>query len=200
MVNFGAKARRKANGRSKLSRSLKRLGSLRWRPCPKLLLGPTIPQPMHGVNPRTILGRKWWDEQRRKACRKTDFHCQACGAWEIDAKGKQRLESHEVYRIDYARGRMYFVGIVPLCSYCHEFIHIGRLQALMENGEISQSHYVAVITHGDKVLKSAGLTRLPVYNGKIAPWPAWRLVLNRHRYLPLYKSQEEWEAKYGKIP
>jgi len=169
----------------------------KWKPRPELLLCPHIPRPLHEVNPRTILGPKWWNEQRKAAYAKTDFHCAACGVWKAAARGKQWLEAHELYRIDYARGRMYLEEVVALCHYCHSFIHSGRLQAMMEKGEINQSQFVAVIQHGNRVLTEAGLKKPEPYTGKVAPWGKWRLVLNRKHYGPKYKTPEEWIENFG---
>ena len=171
----------------------------KWKPRPELLLCPNIPKPLHCVNPRTILGQAWWNQRRQEAYRVTDFHCAACGVWKFHAKGHQWLEGHEIYRIDYVRGRMYLEEVVALCSYCHEFIHSGRLQALMEQGKITQGHFAAVIQHGNKVLRDAGLTKPEPYAGKTAPWGKWRLILNRRYYKPKYGTPEEWAAHFSGV-
>jgi len=156
-----------------------------------------VPQPLHGVAPRVVLGRKWWDEQRKAAYRRTDYCCAACGTPKCLAKPNPWLDAHEFFEIDYAKGRMKLIEIVALCGYCHEFIHCGRLRALMDQGKVSQQHYAAVIKHGNRVLASAGLSKPPVYNGKMAPWGRWRLRIGRKLYPPLYKSRAEWEAAMG---
>lgn len=179
---------------SKLSKALKPKAP--WKRRPEVLLHAQIPQPMHEVAPRTILGAKWWNKVRKEAYRSTSWHCIACGIYKTDTKRRQ-LEAHEVYRIDYAKGLMVFVEVVPLCNFCHSYIHQGRLQAMMEKGQIPQATYVAVIQHGDKVLREAGLSKPPLYNGKIAAWGKWRLVINGKKYPPKHKTYDLWLRSIG---
>lgn len=124
---------------------------------PELLRHQNLPKPMHGLNPRTLLGQKWWDDHRYPAYAERDFHCWACGVHKSDAKVHQWLEGHEEYDIDYARGRMVFRGVVALCHFCHNFIHSGRLYMLWWNDEIAPGRFKEVIVHGFGVLEKAGL-------------------------------------------
>jgi len=168
-----------------------------WTPRPEVLLLPQIPKPMHGLAPRVILGDKWWNETRRAAYNKTDNHCIACGVHKTRAKGPKWMEAHEVYRTNYLQGRMVFLEAVPLCHYCHNFIHSGRLQALLDKHRITQQRFTSIIQHGERVLGQAGLEKAPPYEGKIAPWSSWRLVLNRKMYKPRFKSAEAWAKHFG---
>ena len=93
-----------------------------------ILLHPQIPKPMHTVNPRTILGRKWWDIVRNKSYEEKGFHCHACGVHKNDAQYKQWLEGHEFYSVNYKLGEVKFIKVVALCHSCHNYIHDGRLQ------------------------------------------------------------------------
>jgi hypothetical protein len=107
-------------------------------PDPHLLLHSNIPKPLHEVNPRTIKGRNWWDEQRRRIYSEQGDRCAACGVHKSQAKGKKKwLECHEIYEIDWKRGTAKFIKLIALCPYCHMFIHNGRMQALYDQGEIS---------------------------------------------------------------
>jgi hypothetical protein len=124
---------------------------------PHLLQHPNLPKPMHGQNPRSILGKQWWDDHRFPAYAERDFHCWACGVHKSEAAVHQWLEGHEEYKIDYAAGRMEFVRVVALCHFCHNFIHSGRLYMLWYNDEIDRKRFKAIITHGFDVLRDAGL-------------------------------------------
>lgn len=180
---------------------------------PDLLLHPNVPKPLHGLCPRTINGVNWWNRTRKAVYKLTEYHCLACGVHKLDAVNRQWLEAHEIYEIDYKKGTAKFKEIVPLCHYCHNFIHDGRLTDLLERGEIHQSKFAAIIKHGDRVLSRAGLkkpTKLErdtmILNmeiaGELAEWSKWRLIIGRKRYKPLYASMEEWQAAYfdGSIP
>lgn len=173
-----------------------------WRRRPEILLCPNIPQPLHGIAPRVILGSKWWDATRKAAYRSTRYHCIACGVHKYRAKYHQWLEGHELYLTDYRKGRLTYLETVPLCHFCHNFIHDGRLMMLLRNGEIHHAKYAAILQHGRKVLDEAGLRKESrkqreeaimemIQNGEMAPWEEWRLVLFGKEYLPRRKSDED---------
>lgn len=174
--------------------SLKKAARVAWRLRPEILLGPQIPKPMRGVNPRTVLGVAWWNQTRSEAYRSTSYHCAACGAWKHKAKGRSWLEGHELYEIDYARGTMRYLETVPLCHYCHAYVHRGRLEALLEQGKITHAKYAAVVQHGDQVLREArlGPKVLDRYIGPFAEWSKWRMLVGRRRIRPKYKDLEAW--------
>lgn len=166
---------------------------------PELLLLPQVPKPMHGLAPRVVLGRKWWDTTRRAAYQSTNGHCLACGVHKLLSRGPKWLEAHEIYRVDYLTGRMVYLETVPLCNYCHSFIHIGRLESLLERRKITQRKFADVLAHGERILANAGLTKKQDYKGPFAPWLSWRLVVNRKMFKPRFESLEELEKHYAKI-
>ena len=187
----------------KLRKTLKPRPRVEWEIQPQILLHPNIPKPMHGVAPRVVLGLNWWNRERLLSYKSTDFHCQACGVHKLYAKYHQWLEAHELYDIDYAKGRMKYLRSVPLCHFCHNYIHDGRLQMLLDRGEIHHAKFVAIIKHGDSVLKAAGIKKLShekrdelILNGPLAEWSKWRLVIGRKHYKPLYNSYEEWSEAF----
>lgn len=168
----------------------------RWNRKPELLLLPNIPQPLHGVNPRTVLGSSWWDKERTTAYKSTNYHCEACGTHKHKVSGsRQVLEGHEIYDTNYQEGTLVYIRTTPLCPWCHKFIHDGRLQWLLSTNQICHSHYRSIISHGTRVLHKSGLKR-PTWNdrnnwilsqmeeGKIASWDKWRLVINGIEYFP----------------
>lgn len=179
----------KAKKRNKLKRH-------EWVVEPEILVCDSIPKPMHGVAPRVVFGQKWWDKTRRKAYKSTTFHCKACGVSKFNAKGRTWLEAHEVYEVDYLLGRMVYIKTVPLCHYCHSYIHSGRLLSCVESGEIKASKFVAVQQHGDSVLGMAGLRKPDSYSGPEADWEDWRLVIDGREYKGIYKSFEHWKRVF----
>lgn len=167
---------------------------------PELLLAPNIPKPLHGVAPREILGATWWNATRREAQKLTNYHCLACGVPKALARYHQWLEGHEVYEINYELGRAKYLRTVPLCHFCHNSIHDGRLKALLDKGEIHHAKYVAIIQHRDRVLAEAGLSRSAKTDNqlqKVAEWSKWRLLLFGKKYKPLYRSFDEWRQAHG---
>ena len=180
---------------SKFSRKLSRVKRV-WKPDPRILLCQPTPKPLHGLVPRAILGAKWWNDTRKEAYRSTSYHCLACGVSKYVAQYRQWLEAHEMYDVDYLAGRAEYTRAVPLCSYCHAFIHAGRLQAMLESGQINHARYAGIVRHGNRVLTDAGLKRV-FYEGTFAEWADWRLILNGEEYLPLYKTEAEWNLAYG---
>ncbi len=146
---------------------------------------------MHLVNPRTIMGQAWWDKQRKIAYASTDYHCAACEIHKSSALFHQWLEGHEIYEMDYPLGRMIFKEIVPLCHACHNYIHCGRMQALVDQGKMSEKKMQDIKDRGDRLLAMADLEH-PEPPARIAKWSRWRLVFNGRTYPPVLKSPEEW--------
>jgi len=170
---------------------------------PSILLHPNIPKPMHGVNPRSILGQSWWDNERKEAEQRTRGHCLACGIHKSKARFRQWMEGHELYQINYTKGRMIYIKTVPLCHYCHNYIHSGRMFALLEQGKFNVSQYRAIINHGDRVLAQAKITKPPpeiLDNSQVASWGDWRLVIDGVEYPPKYKTPAHWAAAFGRSP
>lgn len=176
---------------------------------PELLLGPNIPTPMHGVAPRVVLGQAWWDRERRVAYKSTNFRCLACGVHKSVAKYRQWLEAHEEFEVDYAKGKMKYLRAVPLCHFCHNYIHQGRLNTLLQKGEIHHAKYVAIVQHGDSVLLQAGLDprkqkerdeeiEQAVLRGDVCEWGKWRLWIGSRRFPPKYPTIEAWRESQGK--
>jgi len=175
---------------------------------PKLLLCPNIPKPMHGVNPRTVLGSKWWSKERKEAYKRTNYHCEACGVHKMRAKYRQWLEGHELYSINYRLGRMIYIRTTPLCHFCHNYIHDGRLEALLDKGKISHGKFAQIIQHGDDVLKRANLKRPnkrdrdraivdAILSGNIAEWKDWRMIVNGEEYPPIYVDHNHWRMAHA---
>lgn len=181
-----------ATGRSKARRAFHDINRR-----PEVLLCPNVPKPLHGLAPRVVLGTKWWNETRQAAYRATDYHCITCGVWKYDARGPKWLEGHEVYEVDYAQGRSVYIETVALCHYCHNYIHDGRMQALVEKGRMPASKYVSIIIHGDAILRAAGLVVPPPYEGLMAEWGDWRLVVYGKEYEPIYETFEQWCAAHA---
>jgi hypothetical protein len=124
---------------------------------PTILNEPTNPRPLSGLNPRTIKGKKWWDQKRTLAYIENNQCCWACGISRNDVLGENKwLEAHEVFDIDYAKGRAELKKIVALCPYCHKYIHSSRLQTLVARGTEVGDYLEKIIRYGNSVLKKSG--------------------------------------------
>lgn len=182
---------------------------------PEILMHPNIPKPLHEVNPRNIMGQAKWDEVRKAAYASTNYHCIACGVHKSEAKGHQWLEAHEFYDIDYEAGRVEIEKIIPLCHYCHNFIHSGRLYMVMGK-EKSKEEVAEILEHGFKILSDADLSAFPFTihlaheldvddhgvmptlspDGETPAWEDWRLVWDGNEYPPKYKTYQEWRERF----
>lgn len=93
-----------------------------------LIAMPNIPRPLHGVNPRTLLGVSTWNHMRKACYAKANDTCEICG---YKPDNLRHRHGHEVYEIDYANGTAKFVKVFCVCSMCHlACIHTGRALTL----------------------------------------------------------------------
>lgn len=182
---------------------------------PEILTHPHIPKPLHGMNPRTILGKEWWDRERFAAQERTNYTCAACGVKKHEAKKHQWLEGHEFWDINYMTGVCEVKSIEPLCHYCHNFIHSGRLSMIL--GKTKNRFEVReILAHGFKILhennlkafyftldfaKKAKVNTFGVeaydfeYNKNLT-WHDYVMILNGKEYKSMFKSQAEWKEFY----
>lgn len=184
---------------------------------PEILMHPNIPKPLHEVNPRNIMGQEAWDVVRKEAYASTNYHCIACGVHKSEAKGHQWLEAHEFYDIDYGMGRVEIKKIIPLCHYCHNFIHSGRLSMIMGD-EKSRDEVMDILEHGFKILadnnlnafaftltfaheidaNTFGVPASPLPDGEVPAWEDWRLVWDGVEYPPKYPTYQAWQARFSR--
>ena len=151
---------------------------------PSILLHANVPKPLHGLNPRTLLGRKWWDVTRRSAYARQDNTCRACGIHKDQARFRKHLEAHESYEIDYQSGRSEMIEVNALCHACHQFIHSGRLVAQLAAGQISAGKFLDVLSHGFKVLASANLA--PAVHTLRAAYAGKLLLQQQNAFIPAW--------------
>lgn len=188
--------------------SLKRITPRRcdwqdWPPekChPELLLHPQIPRPMSGLNPRSVMGDEWWQAERRAAIAASEDHCVACGVHAMFAKKHKWLEGHEKY--EFHGKTLTYQGCVPLCHYCHAYIHKGRLLQQVLAGRITPNDYGLVIKHGERV-RSKTPRFVSYWPGCPSPdeadwWQGWKLVINDKVYESDITSEEIWRERYAK--
>lgn len=165
---------------------------------PELLLHPNIPKPLHGLNPRTILGQQWWDNTRRKAYAEQDYCCLACGVHKSNALFHSWLEGHEFFKIDYVVGYAEVTKIVALCHACHNYIHSGRMRMLVDKGQMSIIKMADIIQYGERILDQAGLPyRVDPPTVVQQDWSKWYLLLEGIKYYSPYKNIEDWVHHYS---
>ncbi len=162
-------------------------------PRPELLLHPRVPPALHGMAPRTILGEKWWYDQRHRSMAANNYKCWACNIPKNKAKKFPKLEGHECYDIDWEKGICKLEEIVSLCHYCHNYIHRGRMEALLVYGRIDREFVEDVISHGDRITAHLHHVDPP---SQIAEWGDWVLMIDGTPYPSRFRSQEEWATFY----
>jgi len=164
---------------------------------PELLCHPNIPKPLHGLSPRTTLGKDWWDKTRQKAYKERDYTCFACGVKKHEADFHHWLEAHEDYQINYKTGEVKLNRIVALCHCCHSFIHSGLLRVKTRKGEISEKKYSFIVKRGKEILRKAGLFAWDGnVKGGIADWGEWHLLLEGKKFYSKFKDFNEWREFY----
>lgn len=194
---------------------------------PSILCQPNIPLPLHGVNPRSILGQGWWRKARAEAVSRMGGLCEACGSGpeKESHKGRPWLEGHEIYKTSYSSGRLVFYGVTPLCHYCHNFIHSGRL-GCVAGDEKSWEEVREILEHGFRLISETNSSRggnppMKVFPGSIElshhgniraktfgavpyaipettiKWEDWRMEILGNLHGPVHTSRGAWSRAYG---
>lgn len=64
-------------------------------------------------------------------------------------------------------------------------------------GEITEERYRSILSHGEAVIREAGLSKRRAAHAKVARWEDWRLVLFGREYPPVFRNYEEWLVGHG---
>ena len=166
---------------------------------PELLLTGERPIVFQGLNPRGIMGQKKWGEVRRKVYASTDYHCLSCGAYrpyDLEANRfiDEPLHAHELYIIDWKNKRMFLGDIVPLCIYCHNYIHQHGMVIRYEKGQNTIQDCWESIDQGLRVCGEQinNINAVKTFKNE---WNKWVFIHEGKEYRSKYKSYNEWKKK-----
>ena len=149
----------------------------------EILAQTILPICLHGVNPRTIMGKHSWDTVKKQTQQLANNHCMICEKF-VAHKPGDWLECHEHYEFDCEQLEATLKCFVCICSDCHHFIHQGRLRCLVQEGKVSKTECDRIIERGDSMLASAGLSKNDLPNEYIMN-PHWTLLYNGKRFAKL---------------
>lgn len=174
---------------------------------PQLLGQANIPKPLHGINPRTIMGTSKWAKHRQVIVQNNPY-CKSCGATNCT------LDLHEDYEIDYNNCIMKIRDYVPLCKSCHSFIHSGLLRVWVSEKTVSIQAAKDILQHGINICAQHSIQifagtallakdlRVPLgsvrsWTPKISSeWGYWKLLYDGKEYAGM--NYFEWRRKYGR--
>jgi len=163
---------------------------------PELLLHPIIPEPLHFLNPRNIMGSTNWNKLRKEVYAINDYTCFSCGIHK-DKTYSKSLDCHETYNIDYELKTAVIDEFVALCANCHGFIHLGRLHSLYRRGEVKEYYYNMIMMHGMRLMAESNLLyrfiteKLTFSYDYTDEWEQWTFVFNDYVYQSELRSKEE---------
>lgn len=154
--------------------------SLPTRESVEVLTQTILPFSLHGINPRTLMGEAEWNKIKYQVQKESYHECQCCGRYIRHVPGDW-IETHEMYNIDLEKHEFQLLGFVGLCHECHSYIHQGRLRVLLATNQISRAEYDKIIQHGNRLLKTFGLTKQDLPAKEIEN-PNWYLLYNGKKY------------------
>jgi hypothetical protein len=168
----------------------------------EILAHPQLIKPLHGLNPRTLMGVNKWYKLRERVIKDNENTCYTCGSKNVP------LECHEVYTYDWKECIVKLVRIVPLCKDCHNFIHFGRFQILRNQGKITELEFLRVYARGRDILLKNNISKDAVikkiakgdlnnyFPEKNGTWSRWRLEWRGTYYPSKFKTFYEWKQFY----
>lgn len=84
-----------------------------------------VPQPLWGINPRSLLPKETWDSLRQLTYSQTGNRCYICGCrgekWPVEC---DEMWSYSLVSSTSANAR--FEGLQALCPSCHQIHHFGK--------------------------------------------------------------------------
>ncbi len=168
---------------------------LKWE-CPEdggaaLLTMPNLPKPVHGLNPRTIMGDSAWEKARKRAYYTAGYRSEISRELCANPGG---LHAHEAYDINYVTGACTFRRIFAITPMEHVyFIHSGRMITLWKNKNplYSTEKVLAGIENGFRLIHDWNKA-----NPRKKKLKAYYVFLDYLKYPELAPKVEELIYKY----
>ena len=190
-----------------------------------LLCMPNIPQQLHGLNPRTLVGMTAWRHIRKLCVIRAKYKCEVCGAG-----SKKHLQTHELYTYDFKNGIGIFERCVALCEKCHmRFIHSGRMFTKYKKSFLTKDELLEGIERGFALIKKWNDEHKSEDKLRVSPaildyidnenvgdeiwelidkyeiefyvikqeakWSDWKMIIGDKEYKTPYKDEKEWREK-----
>lgn len=95
-----------------------------------------IPKTCHYKNARKKLKASQWDTIRKYAYEKADFKCEICGLGGHEQGFKNNLECHEVWQYDLKTLTQKLIGVMAICTLCHQTKHFARASHMGKQAEV----------------------------------------------------------------
>ena len=125
-----------------------------------LLAVPIMHFGVHEVEPREIMRGRDWNRLKKAAQERADHHCEICGRYVSHSKADHDwINAHKAYEIDKENHLYKLVGVYGICRQCHDFIHLGRLNALLQAGHATNEYYDDVIDRAEHLLSLVNMTK-----------------------------------------
>ena len=125
-----------------------------------LLAAPIMHFSVHEVEPREIMRGCDWNRLKKAIQDRANHHCEICGRYVSHSKTDHDwIVAHEAYDIDKTNRLYKLIGVYGICKQCHDFIHLGRLNALLQAGHVTNEYYDEVIDRAEYLLSLVNMTK-----------------------------------------
>ncbi|WP_170241437.1 hypothetical protein [Streptococcus suis] len=128
----------------------------------ELLSRPVLHMTIWGVAPREIMGKYKFEKIKKLVQLEAANHCMICDRYVPHTmQTKDWIFTHEVYHIDKVKKCYTLEKFVGICQECYNYIHIGRLNVLYNQGQVTEDYFNRVIKNGDRLLATINLEKQP---------------------------------------
>jgi hypothetical protein len=99
-----------------------------------------IPEQNWKKNLAHFLPKEKWDILRRNIYKQYGYKCGICNAVGV-------MNCHEMWIFDDKKHTQKLIGLIALCTKCHDVKHLGRSLAMVAQKVYTQEYYLELINH-----------------------------------------------------
>lgn len=160
---------------------------------PSIIFQP-FPKALTGRTPRSIMGSKWWNKEKKNAILDNNYCCHACGVNVNDAEIHKRLEAFPIYEKILGATGIEYKGCAALCHLCYCSANYKTSAALFNKGFMSADKFDLIWTHRNLMFVKSGFIESEVF--PIKNWNEWFLKIEGQVYFSKFKNEEACDNFY----